>query len=919
MSKFLLSIFILLSFLRLNAQNNSITTFVNPMIGTGGHGHTYPGATLPFGMVQLSPDTRADGSWDGCSGYHYSDTLIYGFSHTHLSGTGCSDYGDVLLMPVMGKPRFEPESYASRFKHQTEKASPGYYAVFLEDERITAEFTTTTRTGIHKYSFEKGGLVSFMLDLRHRDKLTGDSIITVNNHCVEGYRQSEAWAKDQRVYFRIEFSKNFEMPYNTEVKGAAGFSFKIKAGETILVKVSISGVDRMGARNNMQQELGHWDFEKVKRDAGMVWNSELSKIEVKGGSSDQKTIFYTALYHSFLQPNIFNDVDGRYRGMDLNIHKAEGFNYYTVFSLWDTYRAAHPLYNIVQPERNTDFVRTFLEQYKQTGNLPVWELWSNETDCMIGYHSVSVIADALAKGNNRFDLKLAQEAVAKNAKLNEYGIPRFRAQGYLSSDDAAESVSKTLEYAYDDWCISQILKYDTLRTDYPLRRTESKKLEVTSNAWQSLFHNGKKFIQPRVNGGWLKPFEPREVNNHYTEANGWQYGFYVPHAMEDFIAALGGPKVLEQKLDSLFTADSKTSGRDQADITGLIGQYAHGNEPSHHIAYLYNYIGKPGKTAQRVRQILDELYRNAPDGLSGNEDCGQMSAWYVFSALGFYPVCPGTNEYIEGCAPLFDEIKILNRPLDSLHLNITKHNHAGSSRSNWSAPVFSYNKKTFKNSMTVALEGNGNPTPIYYTFADSNVNGRILYTKPFTISNSCRIIAYNLAKEGQTEYELSSEARFHKVPNNWSVTLNSVYNKQYTADGDDGIIDGLRGDRDWRKGGWQGYQGQDFEAIVDLKKEMPIIQAGAGFLQDTRSWILMPKSLEVSYSVDGINYQTLGTVMNKIPDQSMDVQKRDLLTPPKRVKARYIKVKAKNYGKLPGWHPGANGDAFIFVDEIIIH
>jgi predicted alpha-1,2-mannosidase len=362
------------SFLFFNcfAQNTELSKQVNPFIGTGGHGHTFPGATVPFGMVQLSPDTRVDGSWDGCSGYHYSDSIIYGFSHTHLSGTGCSDYGDIMIMPIMGKPVFKPGKYASKFSHASEKANAGFYAVHLEDENIDVELTTSTRAGFHKYTFNTTGKVSIILDLWHRDKLLDDTIRIVNDHCIEGYRRSEAWAKDQRVFFRIEFSNKFEQSVigkKDGEKGKAAFIFKVKKGDTILVKVSLSSVDMLGAKKNMEAEIPHWNFEQTKLEAAELWNKELKKLTVKGGSQEQQAIFYTALYHAFLQPNIYNDVDGRYLGRDFKIHKAEGFNYYTVFSLWDTYRAAHPLYNLVQPERNLDFIKTFLEQYKQSGKL----------------------------------------------------------------------------------------------------------------------------------------------------------------------------------------------------------------------------------------------------------------------------------------------------------------------------------------------------------------------------------------------------------------------------------------------------------------------------------------------------------------------------------------------------------------------
>jgi predicted alpha-1,2-mannosidase len=644
------------SFLFFNcfAQNTELSKQVNPFIGTGGHGHTFPGATVPFGMVQLSPDTRVDGSWDGCSGYHYSDSIIYGFSHTHLSGTGCSDYGDIMIMPIMGKPVFKPDKYASKFSHASEKANAGFYAVHLDDENIEVELTASTRAGFHKYTFNTTGKASIIIDLWHRDKLLDDTIRIVNDHCIEGYRRSEAWAKDQRVFFRIEFSNKFEQSVigkKDGEKGKAAFIFKVKKGDTILVKVSLSSVDMIGAKKNMEAEIPHWNFEQTKLEAAELWNKELKKLTVKGGSQEQQTIFYTALYHAFLQPNIYNDVDGRYLGRDFKIHKAEGFNYYTVFSLWDTYRAAHPLYNLVQPERNLDFIKTFLEQYKQSGKLPMWELSSNETECMIGYHAASIMLDAISKRNNKFNIQEAIDAVLRNANNSKFGIPTFHQQSFLAVEDESESVSKTLEYAYDDWCISNLLlaglASDTSGKNYSL----SKEFQASSGGWRNLFNTQTGFIQPRRNGGWYAPFNPKEVNNHFTEANAWQYTFYVPHELEALIDAMGGPAKFEQKLDELFTTSSETTGREQADITGLIGQYAHGNEPSHHMAYLYNYIGKPEKTEFRINQILNTMYINSPDGLAGNEDCGQMSAWYVFSSMGFYPFVPVKTNTLKALNP----------------------------------------------------------------------------------------------------------------------------------------------------------------------------------------------------------------------------------------------------------------------------
>lgn len=914
-------LFLIISF-QLQAQDYAHK--VNPFIGTGGHGHTFPGATVPFGMVQLSPDTRVDGSWDGCGGYHYSDSIIYGFSHTHLSGTGCSDYGDIMLMPVMGTPEFNPDKYASKFKHSSEKANAGYYKVKLEDDNIGVELTASTRTGFHKYTFNNTGIVSFTLDLQHRDKLLDDSIIIINDYTIEGFRRSEAWAKDQRVYFRIEFSKPFykyllgnKTTGNSEfMRGKAAFTFSIEAGEEILAKVSLSSVDRAGARNNMLIEIPHWNFNQSRIAAEQLWNKELRKIEVNGGTIDQQTIFYTALYHTFIQPNILNDVDGRYLGRDFKIHQTDGFNYYTVFSIWDTYRAAHPLYNIVQPQRNIDFIKTFLKQYEHSGQFPMWELWSNETDCMIGYHAVSVITDALAKGNTGFNIPLAVEACGKNGNLKKFGIPVFHQNGYLSIEDESESVSKTLEYAYDDWCYLQLLKYQNpnAKSDQTEFQQFAKKGAL---GWQNIYNTENSFIQPRKNGGWLTPFEPREVNNHFTEANSWQYTFYVPQDVEGMVNLMGGPRAFEKKLDDLFSQPTQTTGRDQADISGQIGQYAHGNEPSHHMAYLYNFIGKPEKTASRVQQILNEMYKNAPDGLAGNEDCGQMSAWYVFSAMGFYPVCPGKNEYIKGNKPIFDEIKINGVPLNELNLNITSYSYPQTNNSasqSISAPVITTSAVTFKDSLKITIQNNGNLAPLM-TRIDSTTKGEWQpYYGPFYLKSKATVSAKLAFDSENTQYQ--SHGYFFKIPNNWDITILSKFNPQYTAGGPGGIIDGIRGYIDWRKGGWQGYQGQDFTAIVDLKSLKNVSAVSLGCLQDTRSWILMPTLVKIEVSEDGKHFKPAGSIENTIADSVLENIIHDYKVSFPAVTARYIKVIAKNYGILPKWHQGAGGEAFIFTDEI---
>ncbi|MBJ7428318.1 MAG: GH92 family glycosyl hydrolase, partial [Bacteroidia bacterium] len=828
---------------------------------------------------------------------------------------------------------------------------------------------------------------------------------------IQGYRRSEAWAKDQIVFYRIEFSKPFVgrslRSDGKTIINAGSFEFDVKKGEQIFVKVSISGVDEEGAAKNMQAELTHWNFEKVRIDCEALWNKELDKIQVKGGTTDQQVIFYTALYHCFIHPSIYNDVDGRYLGRDMKIHKAEGFNYYTVFSLWDTFRALHPLFNIVQRERNLDFIKTFLEQYKQVGRLPMWELSSNETNCMIGNHAISVIADAYAKGIRGFDIKLAIEACEKTANIAHLGMPEFRKKGYLEVEDEHESVSKTLEYAYNDWCIEE------LKSKYDWNDFFASKLlfeyDLKPNAWKEIYDKDAQFMRPRSNGGWYSPFNPSEVNNHFTEANSWQYSFFVPHDIDGMIYYSGGKEKFEKRLDDLFNASTKTSGREQADITGLIGQYAHGNEPSHHMAYLYNYIGKPEKTQQRVNQILKEMYANAPDGLAGNEDCGQMSAWYVMSAMGIYDVCPGGTNY-SIILPLFNEtnisctknkVKILyeiegegfiqsveiNREsnyikdlsskglnssflFDSIgqigknkNLDITFYadinlktrgdyfvaaNYDGNTQpmidtltfiqgnyetynngfdSHLKAPLILSNTRNFKDCLQVTIRTFNDFYSKIYLINTKGDTSLLLKEKDndlnLTINQATNILvkSYNecaVREEGKGCRDSSyAFASFYKIPNNWTVKLNCKYNKQYTAGGDAGIIDGLSGYKDWRKGGWQGYQSQDFEAVVDLQAKKEISEISSNYLQDSRSWILLPKEVEYFVSNDGINFKSVGTLNHNLAWNTEETFVKNFVYQlPQKVKVRYIKVVAKNYGVLPLGHQGAGGDAFIFVDEI---
>lgn len=924
------------------SQAQDFAKHVNPFIGTGGHGHTFPGATVPYGMVQLSPDTRIDGSWDGCGGYHYSDNLIYGFSHTHLNGTGVSDYGDIMLMPTMGEPSFDNKVYSSTFSHANEKASAGFYSVKLDKHNIDVRLTTSTRVGFHEYTFNKAGQANIILDLNHRDKLLEGRIRVIDDKTIEVLRRSEAWARDQYVYARIEFNKpmNFNKFISDSVsnrkeysgsKVAMSFSKQVKKGEKILVKVSLSPTSYEGAKLN-SSEIKHWDFEKVHKDAIALWNKELSKIEVPSNDKDKLAIFYTALYHTMMQPNIAQDLDGKYRGRDNKIHVAEGFDYYTVFSLWDTFRAAHPLYTLIDKKRTADYINTFIKQYEQGGRLPVWELASNETDCMIGYHSVSVIADAMVKGIKGFDYEKAFEASKASAMRDVLGLDAYKKNGFISIDDEHESVSKTLEYAYDDWCIAKMAYILDKPEDfnYFMKRSQN---------WKNIFDWETGFMRPKKNGGWDKPFDPREVNNNFTEGNSWQYSFFVPQDINGMIEAYGGKEKFEAKLDEMFNSESKTTGREQVDVTGLIGQYAHGNEPSHHMAYLYNYIGKSEKTNEKVKYILDNFYTNTPDGLIGNEDCGQMSAWYVLSSMGIYQVTPGKELWSE-TTPYFDNVKIKfedgtfkNPAKDGINKKIIVDKSGEFSKSYRfdfiiPVPVIQAESKAFKDKLKIEIKANKNnlglSENIYFRILDENNTHDktpfVNYKESFEINKSSKVEAYiERIVGGKPPKSNTISATFFKKPNNYSINIKSVYNPQYHAGGPEGLLDGILGTENWRKGDWQGYQSQDFEAVVDLKELKNINEISARFLQDQRSWILMPTKVDYYISEDNVNFTYFGSVNNTLdPKLEENTILNFTSNETKGKKARYVKVVAKNFGKLPEWHQGAGGDAFIFVDEITI-
>ncbi|MEN8226741.1 MAG: GH92 family glycosyl hydrolase [Bacteroidota bacterium] len=648
-----------------NPINQDLATYVDPFIGTGGHGHTFPGAMVPFGMVQISPDTRME-NWDGSSGYHYSDKTIMGFSQTHLSGTGAPEFCDILLMPTVGKVQMlvgdEKDSstgYRSSFSHQNESASPGYYSVLLDDYQVKAELTATTRTGFHQYTFPASDSSNIIIDLKNRDRVIASGIQFESDTELSGFRRSIRWAKDQHVYFYAKFSRPFERSgiaindtLRDDITHAEGENIKAfvtchtKQDEKILVKIGISAVSVEGAKMNLEAENQDWNFNQMKNQARNAWNKHLSRIEIEGGSEKEKRIFYTSLYHTAMAPNLFNDVDGRYRGVDGKVHKANGFIRYTVFSLWDVFRAQMPLITILEPSRMNDFMRTFMAIYRNGGRLPHWEIWGNYSGSMIGHHALPVMLDAYNKGIRDFDIDLAYKAMKNQVDHTGY----YANLGYIPADKSAGSVSVVMEYAYNDWCLAEMARNLGKEDDFL-------HYQQRAQFYRNLFDPGTGFMRPKNSDrSWVEPFDPAEGSEHFVEGNSYQYSLFAPHDVQGLIDLLGGDAKFEKWLDQLFTYQSEHDAGVK-DASGLIGQYAHGNEPSHHMAYLYNYAGAAPKTQKMIRKILHTMYDDTPDGLEGNEDCGQMSAWYILSSMGFYPVNPGDANYIIG-TPLFERVTV---------------------------------------------------------------------------------------------------------------------------------------------------------------------------------------------------------------------------------------------------------------------
>ena len=912
----------------------TLTSYVNPFVGTDGHGHTFPGAIVPFGQIQPSPDTRLEG-WDGCSAYHYSDDTIYGFSHTHLSGTGCEDYGDVLLMPVdelqMRDIKFGDSmrlNYCFAFSHNDEAAQPGYYSVKPFEGRITTvkqvELTADRRVAYHRYTFGQR-MNGIVLDLRHRDVLLSGKIMQKDGLIV-GWRESSAWNPDQHLHFAIRSSVPIEGVRMSDDSTQAVLLLP-NGTEQVELQVAISGVDIQGAINNLNA-AEYKDFDAARQGADSTWEAALGKLRVEGGTDEQKRCFYTALYHCMTAPYLWSDADGRYRGTDNEIHTVDpGREVYTVFSLWDTYRALHPLLTQIEPERTVDFVYTAMKNFEQGGELPMWELASHETHCMIGYHAVPMILEAyihLAEPDGTlagYTPKQLLDAMVATSNRTE-AHREYARQGYLSSEVDNESVSKTLEYAYDDWCIAQMAE---IAGDTATART----YWIRSQSWHNIIDSNG-FAHAKRNGGWVTPFDPTEVNNHYTEANSWQYSTYVPHDFFSWVKLVGGKDKAIEFLDSLFEGNNAMSGRDQADVTGLIGMYAHGNEPSHHAAWLYSMLGQPEKTEKYVHKILNELYTSKPDGLCGNEDCGQMSAWYVLAAMGMYEVCPGSDMWVE-TEPLLKVEGFERLPLavvladqkcpDSLRITPCP------ICSDWRMQITPGRIDTFWVPGTSDFrlyhvdEEDGHLYPWMNCLAEPDDPWTVMYEIPGMPTP--KITDFTFYMCAQQDGRLMSQPVPHRrvrSSTDKKVTYLTQPAPQYTENGPEGMVDNIYGTTNYRIGGWQGWQG-DMVAVVELDKEQTISSVGLDCLENMRSWIFFPKNVKVEYSLDGQSWKAYGEVINTqyaAIHARQEEYNTQIFTVSGTARAKYIKVTAMNYGPLPDWHVSAGEQAWIFVDEIIV-
>lgn len=935
--------------------------YVDPFIGTGGHGHTFPGATVPFGMVQFSPDTRMN-DWDGCSGYHTSDNTILGFSTTHLSGTGCSDYGDFRFMPYVGEYQNE-----FAFKHENEDAQAGYYSVLLENG-VKVELTTGDRVGMMRCTFPSTETQRLFLNMVQgvNDEQVIESSVELEHlqefyFGLKAFRRTRDWANDQYLYLYAEFSSDF-LALDTDEENNVSMSFDASE-QPLVMRFALSAVDVEGAKNNLKAELAEndFDFDALKQKAYDKWNKELLRYEVSDPNESNKTVFYTALYHCMVAPNLFSDADGRYRAHDLQVYKSER-PVYTVFSLWDTFRSLHPLFSLMQRERTLDFINTFINKYETNPHhmLPIWELAANETYCMIGNHAIPVIADAYFAGIRDFDTEKALEAMVASSKDDFRGMGAYMKYGYIPIEVEGEAVSKTLEYAYDDWCVARM-------AEAMGKQDIADEFYARAQAYKNIYNPENQFFQGRRNGGWSRPFDPAQVNFTLTEANSYQYGFFVPQDVNGHIDLMGGWNAYEAKLDALFNAPSNLTGREQPDITGLIGQYAHGNEPSHNTVYMYNFVGQPTKTQRYVKQVLDDFYTDRRDGYAGNEDCGQMSAWAVLSCMGFYPATPASGYYVLG-VPRFERtrltfengkqfeviaknlnnkncfvksVKLNGQPLERSFITFEEVYNGGTleftmadqSNSTWATqpencpvvrthgdnivivPTINAQSDTFFDSLMVSMSHPVEGVKIYYTMdgTDPRENGQ-LYEQPLCLKENATLCA---AAEQDGRWSLPIDAQYYLIDARHSVKLENKYNEQYEAGGLKALIDHQRGGENFRTGSWQGYYGVDLIATVDLGQSKKINRLAGSFLQEIYSWIWMPTEVEYFVSDDGKSFRSVGKVKNNVPTDADGAFVQEMEVRP-RTNARYVKMVAKTIGTCPEGHVGAGQKAWIFCDELVI-
>ncbi len=961
--------------------------FVDPFIGTNAHGHTFPGSTVPFALVQVSPDTGTTG-WDWCSGYHSSDNSIIGFSHSHLSGTGGADLGDILFMPSARPAMFEPGAkadsitgYRSRFKHENEKAAAGYYAVKLDDNNVNVELTSTERAAYHQYVFTKQEDQHVVIDLGHgiQDNTKQAFIRKVNDYTVEGFRTSNGWADEHTVYFYAEFSSKIAQLLSQVPGGitkdsqilskdiVSMISFE-KAVDTLLVKVGISYVDCTGAKQNVQTEIADKSFEQVRLEAHNTWNKALEVVDVKG-SVDDKIIFYTSLYHSMIAPYVMSDVDGRYIGPDRELHTIEGENSYGLFSLWDTFRALHPLLTVVAPEKNQEFVRSLVRYYDQRGRLPVWDLNMRENNCMIGYHSVPVIVDAYMKGQRDFDLDLAMEAMQQSAMQDDYaGLKYYRQFGFLPSDKENNAVSKALEYAYDDWCIAVMAKEmgNTEVYNEYIRRAQFYKNHMDTTDG---FMKGR-----NSQGEFRTPFSPTEISilgqGDFTEGSSWHYSFFVPQDINTHIELIGGDKAYSDKLEKLFNAESVTADH-SPDVTGLIGNYVQGNEPSHHVAYLYNYIGEAWKTQQMIARIKKEMYTTQRDGLCGNEDCGQMSAWYAFSAIGFYPVTPGSNVYVLG-TPTFEEttINLTNGKKFVLKAEgvSDKNIYIQSATLNGKPYAKSYIMHSdIEDGSVLVLQMGSEPNKSWGAavadrpvsdIADAMTSNEILSTVTFEpfLDVKERVFVEDIAvkvaspTDNDIRYTLNGDApslRSRKNPK--SITINSdkvlsvrafgkkgeassvgeykfykgrlegvtitgsAPSKPYENGGLATLTDGKLGGEGYKNPEWVGFVGKTATLEAKLPKAKQLRSVGFNAVNSVGAWLLLPFEARATlYNGDN----EVKKVTFDIPAARYSPEGAYYMT------EKFAPVTADRIvweivgGKLPDWHASKGNGAWMFIDEL---